>query len=335
MLKVGLIGCGGMMGDRHSTCYELLADKVQVVAVADRVPEVANKVAAKFGARVYDSGMELMDNEEVDYVDICLPTFLHTQHAVYAMEKGFDVFLEKPTCLNEEEAKLLLETQKKTGAIVQIGQCERFNPAIIWLKETLESGKYGKIVNAVFHRLSFNPNWGNGNWFNDYKKSGTVALDLHIHDTDLIRYVFGEPTDLHSFASRDDQGVIQHIFTIFNYGGTVISAEGGWDYEKNFGFSCGYRIQFETATAVYDGKTVQIHLKDGETITQTFNKDVGVSIENTEFNTAEVYEYLVELETFIDHLNKGEEVSKACLKEGVESVRLVWREVEAAGGAKI
>jgi len=241
MLKVGLIGCGGMMGDRHTTCYELLADKVQVVAVADRVPEVAKKVAAKFGARVYDSGMELMDNETVDYVDICLPTFLHAQHAVYAMEKGFNVFMEKPVCLNEEEAQLLLETQKKTGAIVQIGQCERFNPAIIWLKETLESGKYGKIENGVFHRLSFNPSWSNGNWLNDYTKSGTVALDMHIHDTDLIRYIFGEPTDFYSVASRDAQGVINHIFTAFNYDGSVITAEAGWEYEKTFAFSSGYR----------------------------------------------------------------------------------------------
>ena len=60
--------------------------------------------------------MELLEKEDLDMVDICLPTYLHTAHAVAAMEKGLHVFMEKPVCLNMTEAKLLLETQKKTGA---------------------------------------------------------------------------------------------------------------------------------------------------------------------------------------------------------------------------
>ncbi len=317
MLRVGIIGCG-CMGNRHSICYENLRDDVKIVAVADCVEEKAKEIAEKFGAKIYKTGMELMDSEELDYVDICLPTYLHTEHAVYAMEQGLNVFLEKPVCLNEEEAKLLLETQKKTGVKVQIGQVVRFDKAVIWLKEAVEKGTYGKLIHGSFHRLSAFPAWGWENWFADYKKSGTAALDLHVHDTDLVRYIMGEPTDVNSVASRDKDGVIQHIFSTFKYDDTIINVEGGWNYDPGFGFSSGYRVKLEKATAVFTGSELLVHTNDGETIRHDTKCD----------------EYWYELKAFIDHINAGDEIKVAPLNEGIESVRLVWKEIEAAGGAK-
>src|SRR5262245_1818504 len=110
MIKIGLIGAG-FMGGTHAACYEALLGIgcFNVTAVADLDSARAEKLAHKFGAKVYLSGKDLIEKADVNTVDICLPTFLHTEHALSAMEKGFNVFIEKPVCLHEEEAVKLLE----------------------------------------------------------------------------------------------------------------------------------------------------------------------------------------------------------------------------------
>lgn len=77
------------MGKMHAACYEALAGKAnfRVTAVADDDAEQAAKLAERFGAEVYDSGARLIREADVNTIDICLPTFLHTEHALLAMER--------------------------------------------------------------------------------------------------------------------------------------------------------------------------------------------------------------------------------------------------------
>ena len=91
MLKVGLMGCGGM-GSFHAKCYEALKEQAEVVAIADLDEGKANAANQNFNAKIYASAEELLNNADVDVVDICLPTFLHAEYAIKAMEKGCDVF---------------------------------------------------------------------------------------------------------------------------------------------------------------------------------------------------------------------------------------------------
>ena len=110
MLRIGLIGCG-YMGGMHSACYQAI-EGAKVVAVADIRAEKAQAIADVHGAKIFETGMDLINEAEVDVIDVCLPTYLHTEHAVAAMKKGRDVFIEKPVCLTREEGELLLQTQK-------------------------------------------------------------------------------------------------------------------------------------------------------------------------------------------------------------------------------
>jgi len=100
----------------HAACYEALQESgiFRVTAVADVQSDRAGKLAGKFGAKMYSSGKELIEKGDVNTVDICLPTYLHTEHALLAMKKGYDAFIEKPVCLHEDEAVKLLEMKKKT-----------------------------------------------------------------------------------------------------------------------------------------------------------------------------------------------------------------------------
>jgi len=84
-------------------------------------------------------GCGSISNEKLDIVHICLPTYLHAGHAAAAMERGMNVFMEKPVCLKRSEAKQLLEVQKQTGSKVMIGQVVRFFDEYIYLRELYET----------------------------------------------------------------------------------------------------------------------------------------------------------------------------------------------------
>ena len=190
MSKVGIIGCG-FMGSMHAACYQALG--VQIAAVADPRREYAEKIAEKCGCEIYETGMELIDGADVDAVDICLPTDLHVRHAVAAMRKGLNVFVEKPVCMREEEMEEILRVKQETGRLVQVGQVIRFWSEYVWLKEAADSGCFGRVLCGEFRRLSPYPTWASEGWLHKPERSGGVAIDMHVHDVDYVRYLMGEP----------------------------------------------------------------------------------------------------------------------------------------------
>ncbi len=332
MLKIGLIGCG-FMGGMHAACYNAI-DGAEVVAVADVREEKAKELAGE-NTVIYPDGMSLIANADVDVIDICLPTYMHTEHAVAAMKKGINVFLEKPACLTKEEGKILLETEKETGVNVQVGQVIRLWDEYKWLKETADSGKYGKIVSAVFKRLSSYPTWAWNGWLHDTSKSGSVAQDMHIHDVDFVRYLMNsEPDSFTSNAVRDKKGIIEQIFTSFVFGDACVTVEACWDYPDAFPFDASFRVKFEKATVVLDNTGLNIYTADGGSekveLTASFEGDneIGGNISN-------LGGYYNELKYFVDKLNANEKPDIAPLCEGVKSVELVLDEIKFVGGAQI
>ena len=335
MLKVGLIGCGGI-GSLHAECWLAMGGRVKLAAIADITDGKADKFAEKSGAKVYKTGMELIEDADVDIIDICLPTYLHTEHAVKAMEVCKNVFIEKPICLNEREAKLLLDTQAKTGARIQVGQVIRFWDEYVWLKKAIDNNDYGKVVSAGFTRLSENPVWSWNNWYNDPDLSGTMALDLHVHDVDFIRYMMGgEPDRVMSAATRNDKGVIQHIHTIYTYGSAVITSEGCWDLPHGYPFTMIFRAKLEKATVEFDTEgRLTVYLHTGEKFNPELKKAFQAESE-AGINVSDLGAYYNELVYFVDTVEGKETAEIAPLSEAIKSAELAWKEIGIAGGKVI
>lgn len=331
MLKIGLIGCG-FMGGMHAACYDAISD-AQIVAVADVRRKKAEEIVKGRDIKIYSTGMELIENADVDVIDICLPTYLHTEHAVAAMKKVKNVFIEKPVCMSAKEGELLLKTEKETGAKVQVGQVIRLWDEYVWLKEQADKNAYGKIKTAAFRRLSSKPTWAWDGWLHDAARSGSMALDLHIHDVDFMRYLMGEPDSLISKEARNADGVIEHIFTTFTYGDAVVSVEGCWSYPADFPFTAEFIVEFEKATVVSDSKGLNVYHVDGGAekieLAPTFEGDNEIG-----GNISSLGGYYNELKYFVDKLTAGEELCVAPLCEGVKSVELVLSEIASVGGAQ-
>ncbi|MEG2207946.1 MAG: Gfo/Idh/MocA family oxidoreductase [Clostridia bacterium] len=335
-MKVGLIGCGGM-GMVHNRSLKALCAThgVEVTAIADCREEFLNKGAALWPqAARYATGMELLQNAEIELVHICLPSYLHTTHAVFAMEKGMHVMLEKPACLTREDCQLLLDTQRRTGAKVMVGQVLRSFSEYAYLKAAYEDGRFGKLRSVMMQRVSGDVRWGFEDWFHDAQRSGSVALDLHIHDLDFLRYLLGEPDAVKVMeATAFCSGMVNHIITSYRFGEVQAVAEGVWDLSPALPFEASFRACFEEATLVFNSRakpSIKVYHRDGS-ITEPPQVEEVVADEQSEgLNIEARGPYYEEIKYFIECLQQNHPNTRAPLSEGVASVQLALEEYEMA-----
>ncbi len=322
MLKVGLIGCG-FMGAMHANCYKNI-EGVELVAVADIRKEKAEELAKDTNATIYGDGKELIVNANVDMIDICLPTFLHAEYAILAMDKVKYVFVEKPVALSVEEGKKMIEKSKKTGCQVQVGQVIRFWDEYVELKKIVESGVYGKVINANFRRLSPRPDWGWENWLLDYKFSGGAGQDLHIHDVDYVLSVFGQPKNFYSVKNYKGERN-SYVNTLMQYDEFVVGVEGTWDLPANYPFTATFRVVFENAVVENAGGKFMLYTKDGASEIKIEKKELVGGVQGG--NISDLGGYYNELVYFCDQAKRGAMVEKATLCDGVCSLEFLMKEI--------
>ena len=189
-MKVGLIGLGGM-GFVHFNCYKKMQD-VEIVVADVRVDMAKEKIADE-AIKVYPNLTELLANEDVDFVDICTPSYLHADLTVEALDAGKHVLCEKPMSITVAETQRMIDASVKNGKLLMTAHVVRFMAPYVYLKSVIDSGELGKPVHITMSRISAAPKWSWENWMLDLKKSGGTAIDLSIHDIDYIQNVFGKP----------------------------------------------------------------------------------------------------------------------------------------------
>lgn len=317
MLKVGLIGCG-FMGTMHANCYKAL-EGVELTAVADIRREKAQRLAG--GAQIYSDGKELIENADVDIIDICLPTYLHAEYTMLAMDKVKYVFVEKPVTLTVEESRQLKAKQAETGAFVQVGQVIRFWDEYVALYDIVKSGKYGKVVNANFRRISPSPDWGWNNWLHDIKLSGGAAQDLHIHDVDYVLSLFGEPKSLFSITNVIGEEN-SYVNTLMQYDTCAVTVEGTWDLPASHPFEATFRVVFENAVVENAGGKFMLYTDDGAEEIKLEKKDLSVS-GGTSGNISDLGGYYNELYYFTQCAKNGAPVEKATLTDAAASLEFL------------
>lgn len=258
MLKIGLVGVGGI-SHSHIDAWEKMED-AQLIAMCDIRPERMEKFPDKHRYTDFD---EMLANEEFDIIDICLPTYLHADFAVKAMEKGINVITEKPISLKEEDIDRVYKTAEKNNVKFMVAQVLRFWPEYELLKEIYETQKYGKLLSGTMTRLGCYPRWSWDGWMMDEKRSGLVPFDLHIHDLDFMVYAFGMPKVAHQYRSKlPDQDFIS---ISYDFGDFQINSEASW-YATSYPFTAEFRFQFEHAVVANENGKMLIHLRDDKKI---------------------------------------------------------------------
>ncbi len=235
-MRVGVVGAG-FIGAIHLGAYANMPE-VEVVGVADALPEIAATGAAVVGARAYSSYEDLVAAEEVDVVDVCLPTAYHRELALKAANAGKHVILEKPIARSLEDAEEIIEAFDGSGGRLFVGHVVRFFPEYVRIKEMIDAGELGTVgVARTSRRSPFLTGWND--WYADWRMSGGVLLDLVIHDFDFLRWALGEVERVYArgVLGREYNRLDYALVTLRFESGAIAHVEGQWGYPGPFNYS--------------------------------------------------------------------------------------------------
>ena len=177
-MRVAVIGAGSM-GRNHLRVLRDMPD-VELVAVADADASLAEQAGRRYGVKVYQDHRELLRSERLMAVTVAVPTTLHHDVGIDALQAGCHVMVEKPIAATVDEGDALVAAASAAGRILAVGHVERYNPAIVELKRRLHNGDLGKIFEIHTRRIGPFP---------ERVRDVGVVLDLATHDLDIIRYL--------------------------------------------------------------------------------------------------------------------------------------------------
>ncbi len=286
MVKVGIAGLG-FMGWIHWLAYQQTAG-IEVAAFCTPEPErrAGDWTAIKgnfgppgeqvdlAGIEAYETYDQLLENDDLDLIDICLPPALHSEFICKAAAAGKHVLCEKPLALSLSDCDKAIAACKNNDRLLMVGQVLPFFTEFQFAREAIESGKYGRLLGGSFKRVISDPKWLTK--FYDPDVIGGPLFDLHVHDAHFIRLLFGMPKSVDS-CGRVRGEVVDYCNTIFRFDdpNLAVTCTSGVINQQGRPFMHGYEIHLEKATIHFEfaaladpnapeANPVKVFTEDGE-----------------------------------------------------------------------
>lgn len=317
-MRIGLVGTGGM-GSNHVEAYQYVKG-LEPVGVADINYTAACEQAAKLHCKAFHSLDEMLEKVQLDAVDICVPSFLHTEYAIKCIEANKNVFCEKPMAHSVEDADRMIFALKEHGVKMMVGQVLRYWPEYRYLKACIDDQRFG-----VLRYLSLTRQYGmhpKGSWYMDPKLSKMVCYEMHIHDTDMVNYLFGMPDAIHSVGCEQPDIHMSYINThyIYNDASYAVVAQGGWN-DSTLPWAGGFLAAFEHGTLEY---------KDGIVTCYAANTPPTQAVLDTlEGVPSEIVGVYQELTDFTDYVEGKRSDAGVTPESARDTIYLVDKECEA------
>lgn len=357
---VGIIGLG-FMGRTHLAAYQAAAGvaasgphKAQesrgdaappacrVVGVFGIAPaatsgNLATGASAELppGTIQYKNVEALLADPSIHLVSICTPTDTHGDLVTKALRAGKHVLVEKPVALDPSAIESLAREASAAKRLCMPAMCMRFWPGWAWLKDAIGSGRYGPVVSARFERLGSRPAWSR-EFYLDPSRSGGALWDLHIHDADIVCWLFGAPTTVRSGGVVSTTGSINHVSTQYVFergqgsgGPRLVTAEGGWVADAGFPFRMRYTVVFEgqresTGGARHSGSGHEVVADWDLSRTPCLMLTQGGETRGIEIHAPSGYEG--EVIAMVDAVRRGAPKSPATLEEAATVARVLRAE---------
>ena len=191
MLKIGIIGCGGIATGKHLPSLATL-NNVEVIAFCDIIESKAIAAKEKFGtedAKTYTNYKDLIADTSIDVVYVCTPNKSHAFITIDALESGKHVMCEKPMAKTTKEAMAMVDAAKASGKKLTIGYQNRFRVDSRHLAQACQNGDLGHIYFAKAHavRRRAVPTWGV--FLNEDEQGGGPLIDIGTHALDLTLWM--------------------------------------------------------------------------------------------------------------------------------------------------
>jgi predicted dehydrogenase len=196
--RIGVIGAGGI-GKTHLRTWQALG--LAPVAIADAVPDVLARAVAEYGGEPWDDGLALITSGTVDLVSICTPPAFHADLAIAALEAGVAVLCEKPLATSVAGAERVVAAAERTGTMIAVGFCHRFQPQVETLRDLIRHGDLG-VVREFRNRFAGHLSNAEQRWFSRAEiAGGGVLVDTSVHSVDLFRFLIGDPVQVQAVTS--------------------------------------------------------------------------------------------------------------------------------------
>ncbi len=248
MLRFAILGCG-RISYKHVEAAIASRDKLRLVAVCDIIRENAESHAEQYHTylknwekpRAYTDYKLMLESEALDLIAVCTESGYHAEHALYCMNAGKHVIVEKPMALSTLDADEMIAASKDNHVKLCVCHQNRFNPSVRRLRSALEEGRFGRII-AGNARILWNRGreyYSQAPWRGTYRLDGGCLMNQCIHNIDLLQWMLGGNVKwlnadvdnfMHPYIKAEDYGSIQLRFqngAIGNVEGTVCT------YPKN------------------------------------------------------------------------------------------------------
>ncbi len=220
-MKYALIGCG-----RISTNHvkAVINNKLEFTAICDIVPEHMEAVLEKNGLREdtsikrYTDYKKMIAENELELVGIATESGIHAEIALYCIDNGIHVIIEKPMAMNMKDAEEIIRRSEEKGVKVSACHQNRFNVAVQEMRKALEDGRFGKISHGSIH-----VRWNRGKsyydqapWRGTWAQDGGALMNQCIHGIDLLRWMMGNEVEevygvtrqqFHHYLEAEDIGM--------------------------------------------------------------------------------------------------------------------------------
>jgi len=225
MLKIGIIGCGGIATGKHLPALATI-ENVEIVAFCDIARENATAAKEQYGtedAKVYTNYKDLLADETIDVVHICTANKSHSHITVDSLEAGKHVMCEKPMAKTTAEARAMVDAAKRTGKKLTIGYQSRFRADAQHLAKICQNGDLGHIYFAKAHAIRRRavPTWGV--FLNEEEQGGGPLIDIGTHALDLTLWLMD---------NYQPKYVVGNTYHELAKKGNAANAWGSWDPQK-------------------------------------------------------------------------------------------------------
>lgn len=245
--KLGYAVLGLGIGMAHADAAAAYSERTELVAVCDIDEKCLAKAQKRYtGVTAYRDFEDLIADERVDIISICLPSAMHADFAVRAMEAGKHVLVEKPLDITPERAQLIEDARQRTGMICGVVHQNRFNVAMYPMREAVENGRLGKLILGTFAVKWYRDQayYDNGGWRGTWEMDGGGSLmNQAVHTVDLMQWLMG---DVESITSH--VGIYDHEIQTEDTTASLIK------------FKSGAVATFVSTTCAYPGISTEIML---------------------------------------------------------------------------
>lgn len=230
------------MGVMHARAYHGIAG-VEIAAIYGRTVSKVSPVAESVSSPATTDLHQLLDDPTIEAMDVCLPSNVHREFVVTALNAGKHVFCETPFALTEEDAEAMIGAARSNDRLLLVGLLMRSVSEYQHIQRAVVSGELGRPLAVYAYRLGSYLRRESSEFKEHY---GDPTTELMTFDFDVLNWLFGLPNDVYAAATGYPEGIPGHVVAALRYGDFVANVEASGLMPTSFPFSVGIRVVGET-----------------------------------------------------------------------------------------